>query len=103
MLYSKRRWTVYLCLRYLSPESLVLRIVCTDCGIQKQFVGCRPWFQLTGKGILVGCARMVRYFYAPALAHGIVVKVDIGAFVEAMMWGLLGRWGDVVMDVCKAI
>lgn len=59
--------------------------------------------QLTGKGILVGCARMVRYFYAPTLAHGIVVKVDIGAFVEAMMWGLLGRWGDVVMDVCKAV
>jgi hypothetical protein len=46
---------------------------------------------------------VVRYFYAPALAHRVVVEIDIGAFVEAMMWGNLGRWGDVVMDICEAI
>jgi hypothetical protein len=56
-----------------------------------------------GEGILVGCASMVRYLYAPTLAHGIMVEVDIGAFVETVMRGLLGRWGDVVMDVCEAI
>jgi hypothetical protein len=46
----------------------------------------------TGKGILVGCASMVCYLYTPTLAHGIVVKVDIGAFVEAVMRGIVGRW-----------
>jgi hypothetical protein len=57
----------------------------------------------TGEGVLVGCASMVRYFYASALAHGVMVEVDIGAFVEAVMRGLLGRWGDVVMNVCEAV
>jgi hypothetical protein len=46
---------------------------------------------------------MVRYFYAPALAHRVVVEVDIGAFVEAMMRGVLRRRGDVVVDICEAI
>jgi hypothetical protein len=32
-----------------------------------------------------------------------MVKVDIGAFVEAMMRGVLGWWGDVVMDICEAM
>ena len=32
---------------------------------------------------------MVGYFYAPALAHGVVVEVDIGALVEAVMRGML--------------
>jgi hypothetical protein len=58
--------------------------------------------QLTGKGILVGCARMVCYFYAPTLAHGVVIEVDIGAFIEAMMRGILGRRGYVVMDIREA-
>lgn len=46
---------------------------------------------------------MVRYFYATALAHRVVVEVDIGAFVEAMVRGGLGRRGDVVVNVCEAI
>jgi hypothetical protein len=46
---------------------------------------------------------MVRYFYAPALAHRVVVEVDIGAFVEAMMRGVLRRRGDVVVNICEAI
>ena len=46
---------------------------------------------------------MVRDFYAPTLAHRVVVEVDIGALVEAMVRGDLGRRGDVVVDVCEAI
>lgn len=44
---------------------------------------------------------MIGYFYAAALAHGVVVEVDIGAFVESVMRGMLRRRGDVVMDICK--
>lgn len=36
---------------------------------------------------------MVGNLDATALAHGIVVEVDIGAFVEAVMRGSLGRRG----------
>lgn len=57
----------------------------------------------TGKGILIRRACMVRNLYAPALAHRVVVEIDIGAFVEAVMRGSLARWGDVVMDVCEAV
>jgi hypothetical protein len=46
---------------------------------------------------------MVRYFYAPTLAHRVVVEVDIGAFVEAMMRRVMGRRGDVVVDICEAM
>jgi len=46
---------------------------------------------------------MVRDFYAPTLAHRVVVEVDIGALVEAVVRGNLGRRGDVVVDVCEAI
>jgi hypothetical protein len=35
---------------------------------------------------------MVSYLYAPTLAHRVVIEVDIGAFVEAVMRGILGRW-----------
>tara|TARA_R110002003_G_scaffold196_1_gene15254 strand:- start:1408 stop:1662 length:255 start_codon:yes stop_codon:yes gene_type:complete len=57
----------------------------------------------TSKGVLLRCASMVRYLYAPGLPDRIVVEVDIGAFVEAVMWGLLGRRGEVVVDVCEAV
>ena len=46
---------------------------------------------------------MVCYLYAPALAHRVVVEVDIGAFVEAVVWGCLAGRGDVVMYVCEAV
>ena len=45
---------------------------------------------------------MVGYLYAAALPYGIVVQVDIGALVEAVVRGLLGWRGDVVVDVCEA-
>jgi hypothetical protein len=46
---------------------------------------------------------MVGYFYAAALPYGVVVEVDIGAFVKAVVRGLLSRRGNVVVDVCEAI
>lgn len=52
---------------------------------------------------MVGRAGRVGDLYAAALAYGIVVEVDIGAFVEAVVRGLLGWWGDVVVDVCEAV
>lgn len=62
------------------------------------------WRGLTaGKGILVRCACIVRYLYTPTLAHGIVVKIDIGAFVEAVMRGRVSRRGQVVMHICEAV
>lgn len=56
----------------------------------------------SSKGILVWCAGVVGYLYATTLPYGIVVQVDIGAFVEAVVWRLLGWWGDVVVDICEA-
>jgi hypothetical protein len=38
-------------------------------------------------------------FYASTLAHGIVVDVYIGAFVEAVVWRLVGRGSEVIVDV----
>ena len=46
---------------------------------------------------------MVCDFYAPALAHRVVVEIDIGAFVEAVVWRVLGRRGYVVMHICEAV
>ena len=46
---------------------------------------------------------MIGYFYAATLAHGVVVEVDIGAFVESVVRGMLRRRGDVVMDICKPV
>lgn len=45
---------------------------------------------------------MIRYLYTTTLAHGIMVEVDIRAFVEAMVRGVLGRRGQIVVDVCEA-
>jgi hypothetical protein len=46
--------------------------------------------QLTAsKGILLWRAGVVGNLYAPALSYGIVVQVDIGALVEAVVRGLL--------------
>jgi hypothetical protein len=45
---------------------------------------------------------MVCYLYSAALLYRVVVEVDIGAFVEAMVRGLVGWWGEIVMNVCKA-
>lgn len=57
----------------------------------------------TSKGILIRSTGVVRYLDAARLPNGIVVEVDIGALIEAMMRGSLGRWGDVVVNVCKAV
>jgi hypothetical protein len=46
---------------------------------------------------------MIRDLYAAALAHRIVVEVDIGAFIEAVMWGILAGWGDVVVDIREPV
>jgi hypothetical protein len=63
-----------------------------------------PWLgkHTASKGILVWCARVVCNFNATRLPYGVMVEVDIGAFVEAVVRGLLGRRGNVVVDVCKA-
>lgn len=55
------------------------------------------------KSILSRRACIVGYLYPSALAHGIVVEIDIRAFVEAMVQRVLSRWADVVMNVCKAV
>jgi hypothetical protein len=54
------------------------------------------------KSILVRRASMIGYFDATSLPYWIVVEVDIGAFVEAVVRGLLGWWGNIVVDVCEA-
>ena len=46
---------------------------------------------------------MVRYFHTPILAHGVVVEVHIGALVEAVVWGVVAGWGEVVVHVCEAV
>lgn len=46
---------------------------------------------------------MVCYLYASALAHGVVVEIDIRALVEAVVRGDLGWWGDVVVHIGEAI
>lgn len=57
--------------------------------------------QLTSECILGWGSGIVGNFYASSLAHGVVIKIDIGALVEAVMRGLL-RWrGEVVVDICK--
>lgn len=55
------------------------------------------------KGILLWRAGVVGNLYTPALSYGVVVQVDIGALVEAVVRGLLGWRGDVVVDVCEAV
>lgn len=55
------------------------------------------------KGVLVRGAGVVRDLYATRLADGVVVEVDIGALVEAMVGWFLRRRGDVVVDVCEAV
>jgi hypothetical protein len=54
------------------------------------------------KGVLVRRARVIGYFDAAALPYRVVVEVDIGAFVEAVVRGPLAWWGDVVVDVGEA-
>lgn len=56
----------------------------------------------TGKGILGWSSWIVCNLYTSSLTHGVVIEVDIGALVEAVVRGLLGRRGEVVMDVCEA-
>lgn len=46
---------------------------------------------------------MVCYLDAPTLAHGIVVEIDIGALVEAVVRGVLCRRRDVVVHICEAV
>jgi hypothetical protein len=54
------------------------------------------------KCVLLWCSRMVGDFNAATLLHRVVVEVDIGAFVEAVVRGFDGGWGEVVVDVCEA-
>jgi hypothetical protein len=46
---------------------------------------------------------MVGDFYAATLLHGVVVEIDIGAFVEAVVRGFVRGRGEVVVDVCEAV
>ena len=46
---------------------------------------------------------MVCYLDAPTLAHGIVVEIDIGTLVEAVVRGVLCRRRDVVVHICEAV
>jgi hypothetical protein len=46
---------------------------------------------------------MVRYFDAATLPYGIMVEVNIGAFVEAVVRGFVSRWGEIIVDICKAV
>ena len=57
----------------------------------------------TGKSILIWRASMVGYLDPASLLYGVVIEVDIGAFVEPVMRGFLVWWGDVVVDVGKAV
>lgn len=52
--------------------------------------------------ILARCSRVVRDLYASTLAHRVVIKVDVGALIEAVMRGLVGGRREVVVDICKA-
>lgn len=55
--------------------------------------------KLASKCILFWSTRVVCYLNATRAAYGVVVEVDIGAFVEAVVRGLLVGRGDVVVDV----
>lgn len=46
---------------------------------------------------------MVRNLYPATLLYRIMVEVDIGAFVEAVVRGRVGWWGKIVMDVREAV
>ena len=46
---------------------------------------------------------MVGDFYAATLLYRAMVEVDIGAFVEAVVRGLVGGWGEKIMDIRKAV
>jgi hypothetical protein len=60
------------------------------------------WLLTTREGILLRRPGVVRDFDAPALLDGVVVEVDIGALVEAVVRRLVSRRGEIVVDVCKA-
>ena len=51
------------------------------------------------KSILLRCSGMVGDFYAATLLQGVVVEVDIGAFVEAVVRGFVRGRREVVVDV----
>jgi hypothetical protein len=54
---------------------------------QSQCLGWQEWVEerTASKGILVRRARMVCYLDTTRLPYGVVVEVDIGALVEAMV------------------
>lgn len=55
--------------------------------------------ELAGEGILLWRARMVRDLDAARPPYGVVVEVDVGALVEAVVRRLLVGRGDVVVHV----
>lgn len=53
----------------------------------------------TSECILSWSSGVVRDLDATTLAHGVVVQIDIRALVEPVVRGLMGRRGEIVMDV----
>jgi hypothetical protein len=53
------------------------------------------------KSVLIRSAGLVGNLYAPSLAHRTVVKIDIGALVEAVMQRLTDRRRKIIMDISE--
>jgi hypothetical protein len=85
--------------RVLNPDRVQLCITTevSSCPVCIHVLG-----HTASKSVLVQRARMIGYFNAAALPYWVVVEVDIGAFVEAVVRGSLAGWGDIVVDVCEA-
>lgn len=54
------------------------------------------------KGILVGGSSMISNFYPSLLLNRIVVEIDVGAFVEAVVRGFPRGSVKVIVHVCEA-
>lgn len=84
------------CLLYLDGVQLC---VTESAGVD---TAVHHWLLTASKSILLWCTGMIRDLYTASLAHGVVVEIDVGALVEAMMWGVLSWRGKVVVDICEA-
>jgi hypothetical protein len=72
--------------------------------VSAELVCGRLIFQLTTSKCILGWrSSIVGNLDPPTLAHGVVVEIDIGALIKSVVRGLLGWWGEVVMDVCEAV
>ena len=75
---------------------VLVRVFDADCvqlwyhWVSSSLPAAGTWLLTTREGILLRRPRVVRDFNTPALLNGVVVEVDIGALVEAVVWRTVG-------------